>query len=196
MKGLKITALIEFAFANTFKCCSDGNSSPPGQTWAKSQPQQQIPVLLLRIQIPRRSNVGQSLMYRRHLAWLRKKLTSRFALLRRLAGSGLGRCSKNAANNHPWPGPFNSRVLCSCLVPQCSYIRLNDPAINDALRFVTGCLCPPPTDNFPILAGIQSTGLRCNGAALPLAHRSMEPSHLFQSGLTPSNRHAHALCLV
>jgi len=34
--------------------------------------------------------LDRSLMYRRHLELLRKKLTSRVALLRRLAGSGWG----------------------------------------------------------------------------------------------------------
>ena len=33
----------------------------------------------------------------------------------------LGCWSNNVANNHPSPGPFDCRVLRSCLVPQCSY---------------------------------------------------------------------------
>jgi len=33
----------------------------------------------------------------------------------------LGCWSNNVANNHPSPGPFNCRVLRSCLVPQCSH---------------------------------------------------------------------------
>ena len=48
---------------------------------------------------------------------------------------------------------------------------LINPAINDALRIVTGCLRPTPEDNLPILAGIQPAELRRNGAAL------MEPGH-------------------
>ena len=57
----------------------------------KSQPQQQNPVLLLRTQILYLGvTLDRSLTYRRHLESLCKKLTSRGALLRRLAGSGWG----------------------------------------------------------------------------------------------------------
>ena len=43
----------------------------------------------------------------RYLESLRKKLTSRVALLRRLAGSSW---SNNSVNSYPSPGPFNCRV--------------------------------------------------------------------------------------
>jgi len=42
--------------------------------------------------------------------------------------------------------------------------RLIDPVINDAFRIVTGCLRSTPVDNLPILAGIEPTELRRNGA--------------------------------
>ena len=61
------------------------------------------------------------LTYCRHLESLCKKLTSRVALLRQLAGSGWG-WSNNSANSHPSPGFFNRRVLHPCLVLQCSYL--------------------------------------------------------------------------
>ena len=96
---------------------------------------------------------------------------------------GLGCWSSNAANSHLRPGAFNSRVLHSCLVPQCSRVP-HRPVINDALRTVTGCLRPTPTDNFPVLAGIQPPELRPNGDPLSLARRAMEPGHLLHSALT------------
>ena len=72
-----------------------------------------------------------------------------------------------------------------CLGLLCPYrsahTRLIDPAINDALRIVTGCLHPTPADNLPILAGIQPAELRCNGATLSLGRRAIEPGHLQQS---------------
>jgi len=75
-----------------------------------------------------------------------------------------------------------------------AHTRLIDPAINDALRIVTGCLRTTPADNLPILAGIQPAELRRNGATLSLARRVMEPGHLLHSALTrPSN--ANARCL-
>ena len=72
--------------------------------------------------------------------------------------------------------------------------RLIDPAINNALRIVTGCLRPTPPDNLSILAGIQPAELLCNGATLSLARRAMEPRHLLHAALTcpPS---ANARCL-
>jgi len=64
--------------------------------------------------------LDRSLTYRRHLESLRKKTTSCRAPE---AACWLWlRCwSNNAANSHPSPGPFDCRVLRSCLVPQCSY---------------------------------------------------------------------------
>ena len=62
--------------------------------------------------------LDRTLTYRRHLESLRKELTSRVALLRPHAGSGWG---AGATNNHLSPGPFNGRVLRTCLVPQCSH---------------------------------------------------------------------------
>jgi len=80
----------------------------------------------------------------------------------------LGCWSNNFENSHPSPGGLNVRVLCSCLVPQCSYPFYRH-RLNDALRIVFGCLHPTPADNLPILAGIQPVELRRNGITLSLA---------------------------
>jgi len=75
-----------------------------------------------------------------------------------------------------------------------AHTRLIDPSINDALRIVTGCLCPTPADNLPILAGIQPAELRRRGATLSLGRRAMEPGHLLHSALTrPSGAAAQRL---
>ena len=106
----------------------------------------------------------------------------------RLAGSGMG-----ADQGHGNPsgylsvGAFNRRELRSCLVPQCSHPPYW-PAINDALRNVTGRLRPTSADNLPILAGIQTcwtssqwshtvSSTPCHGAWTPAplnAHPSIE----------------------
>jgi len=65
-----------------------------------------------------------------------------------------------------------------------AHTRLIDPAINDAVRIVTGCFRPTPADNLPTLSGIQPAELRRNGAPLSLARRAMEPGHLLHSALT------------
>jgi len=75
-----------------------------------------------------------------------------------------------------------------------SHTRLIDPAINDALRIVTGCLRPTPADNLPTLAGMQPAELRRIGATLSLARRAREPGHLLHLELTrPSSANARRL---
>ena len=75
-----------------------------------------------------------------------------------------------------------------------AHTRLIDPAINDDLRIVTGCLCPAPVDNVLIFADIQPAELRCSGVTLSLARRAMEPGRLLHSVLTsPSSANAQRL---
>jgi len=127
--------------------------------------------------------LDRSLTCRRQLESLRKKLTSRVALLRRIAGSGWG------------AGATTSRIATLALVHStaeyCAPVwfckvnpRLIDPTINATLLTVTGCLRPIPADNRPILAGIQPPELRRNGATLSLACRAMELGHLLHWALT------------
>ena len=74
-----------------------------------------------------------------------------------------------------------------CCAPvwcRSAHTRLIHPAINDALRIVTGCQRPTPSDKLPIIAGIQPAELRRSEAALSLARRAMEPGHLLHSALT------------
>jgi len=68
--------------------------------------------------------------------------------------------------------------FCTPVWCRSAHTRLIDPAINDALRIVTGFLRPTPADNLPILAGIQPAELRRNGVTLSLARPAMEPGHL------------------
>ena len=54
-----------------------------------------------------------------------------------------------------------------------------DSILNDALRIVTGCLRPTPTEDLPVLAGIQPAELRRLGATLSLANCAMHnPNHV------------------
>ena len=121
--------------------------------------------------------MDRSLTHLRHLESLRKKLTSRVALLRRLPGSGWGTGATTLR--------FATLALVHSTAEYCgpvwcpgAHTRLIDPTINYALRIVTGCLRPTPVDNLPILTGIQPAELRRNGATLFLGRRAMEPGHL------------------
>ena len=60
-----------------------------------------------------------------------------------------------------------------------------DSILNDALRIVTGCLSPTPTDDLPVLSGIQPAELRRQGATLSSAKRSsLNPGHILHGQLT------------
>ena len=71
----------------------------------------------------------------------------------------------------------------------CSaHTRLIDSVLNDALRIVTGCLRPTPTDHLPVLSGTQPSKLRRMGATLSLAHRgSLDPDHILYGLLSGSS---------
>ena len=69
-----------------------------------------------------------------------------------------------------------------------AHTRLIDSVLNDALRIVTGCLRPTPTDHLPVLSGIQPAELRRMGATLSLAHReSLDPDHILYCLLSGSS---------
>ena len=60
--------------------------------------------------------------------------------------------------------------------------------LSDALRIVTGCLRPTPTDRLPILSCIQPAELRQLGATLSLAyHGSLDPDHILYGLLSGSS---------
>ena len=77
-----------------------------------------------------------------------------------------------------------------CVPVWCRSVRtgLIDNVLNDALRVVTGCLRPTPTDHLPILSGIHLAELRRLGAILSLAHcGSLDPDHILYSLLSGSS---------
>ena len=129
--------------------------------------------------------------HQRHLKSLRKKLKSRVALLKRLAGSGWGAGAKTL-RTATLALMHSTAEHCAPVWCRSAHTRLIEPAINDALRIVTGCLRPTPVDNLHTLAGIQSAELRCQGATtLSLTRRGMERGHLLHSAITcpPSRIH-------
>jgi len=137
--------------------------------------------------------LDRSLTYRRQLESLRKKLTSDVALLRRHAGSGWG-AGATILRTATLALVRSTAEHCVPVWCRSAHTRLINPAINDALQTVTGCLRPTSADNLPILASIQPAELRRIGATLSLARRAMEPGHLLHSALTrPSTAAARRL---
>ena len=77
---------------------------------------------------------------------------------------------------------------CAPVWCRSAHTRLIDNVLNDALRIVTGCLRPTPTDHIPVLSGIQPAELRRMGEALSLAHReSLDPDHILYGLLSGSS---------
>ena len=90
----------------------------------------------------------RSLTYRRHLELLRKKLTSRVELLKRLAGSGWS-AGTTALRTATLGLVHSTAEYCAPVWCRSAHTRLIDPAINNALRIVTGCLRPALAATFP-----------------------------------------------
>ena len=124
------------------------------------------------------------LMYRHYLEILRKKLSTRVSLLKRLAGSGRGAGAK-ILRTAALPLIYSTAVYCAPAWCRSAHTRLIDNVFDYALRIVTGCLHPTPTDNLLVLSSIQPAELRHQGGTLSLANRcSLEPGHILHGQLT------------
>ena len=129
----------------------------------------------------------RSLTFRHHLVALSRKLSSRVILLRRLVGSGWGAGAKTlriATLTLVYSAAeYFAPVWC-----RNTHTRLIDSVLNDALRMVTGCLRPTPTNHLPVLSGIHPAELRRLGATLFLAYRgSQDPNHILHGLLSGSS---------
>ena len=98
--------------------------------------------------------LDRSLTFRYYLVALRKKLSSRVTLLRRLVGSGWG-AGAETLRIATFFLVYSAAEYCAPVWCRSAHTRLIDSVLNDALRIVTGCLRPTPTDHLPVLSGIQ-----------------------------------------
>ena len=131
--------------------------------------------------------LDRSLTFRHHLVALRKKLSWRITLLRRLVGSGWGAGAKTL-RIATLSLVYSTAEYCAPVWCRSAHTRLIDSVLNDALRKVTGCLRPTPTDHLPMLSGIQPAELRRLGATLSLAYRgSLDPDHILYGLLSRSS---------
>ena len=127
--------------------------------------------------------LDRSLTFHHHLEALRKKLSTRVALLRRLAGSGWGAGAKTLRIS-ALSSVYSTAEYCAPVWCRSTHTGLIDSILNDALRIVTGCLRPTPTEDLPVLAGIQPAELRRLGATLSLANRAIhDPDHVLHGQL-------------
>ena len=106
--------------------------------------------------------------------------------MRRLAGSGWGAGAKTL-RTAALSLVYSTAEYCAPVWCRSAHTRLIDSVLNDALRIVTGCLRPTPTDYLPVLAGIQPAELRRVGATLSLAYRgSPDSDHILYELLAGS----------
>ena len=103
--------------------------------------------------------LNRSLTFCRHRMALRKKLFSRVTLLRRLVGSGWSAGAKTI-RIATLSLVYSTAEYCAPVWCRSANTRLMDSVLNDALRIITGCLRPTPTDQLLILSGIQPAELR------------------------------------
>ena len=111
---------------------------------------------------------------------MRKKLTSRAALLKRLAGSSWG-AGASTLRTAALALVYSTAEYCAPAWCCCAHCHNIDTAIHGALRTVTGCLRPTPLDNLSVLAGIQPAEFRREEATLSLVRRALAPDHLLHS---------------
>ena len=115
---------------------------------------------------------------------------TRVTLLRRLAVSEWGAGPKTLQTAALFL-VYSTAEYCAPVWCRSAHTRLIDSVLNDALRIVTGCLRPTPTDYLPILAGIQPAELRRRGATLSLANRAtLNPDHILHEQLV-GKQNAH-----
>ena len=128
--------------------------------------------------------LDRALTYRHHLEALRKKLSTCVSLLMRLAGSRWGAGAKTLCTAAMFL-IYSTAEYCAPAWCRSAHTRLIDSVLDDALRIVTGCLRPIPTDNLSVLSGIQPAELRRQGAILYLANRSsLDPGLILHGQVT------------
>ena len=131
--------------------------------------------------------LDRSLTFCHHLVALCEKLFLRVTLLRRLVGSGWGAGAKTL-RTADLSLIYLTAEYCAPVWCRNAHTRLIDSVLNDALRIITGCLRPTPTNHLPVLSGVQPAELRRMGATLSLAHPgSLDPDHIFYGLLSGSS---------
>ena len=131
--------------------------------------------------------LDRSLTFHHHLVALCKKLSSRITLLRQLVGSGWGAGAKTL-RIATLSLVYSTAEYCAPVWCRSVHTHLVDSVFNNALRIVTRCLRPTPTDHLPILSVIQLAEFCRIGATLSLAHcESLDPNHILYGLLSGSS---------
>jgi hypothetical protein len=120
--------------------------------------------------------MDRSLTFRHHLESLKMKVSSRVALVRKLAGTTWG------AN----PVTLRTSVLALVFAPaeycapvwcRSSHAQLVDSELNDSVRIITGCLSSTPTALLYLFSHIAPPELRREALVLKAAWRAVSDNH-------------------
>ena len=95
------------------------------------------------------------------------------ALLKGLAGSEWGAGAKTL-RICAFSLVYSTTEYCAPVWYRSTHTRLINSILNDALRIVTGCMRPTPTEDSPVFAGIQPAELRRLRATLSLANHDSD----------------------
>ena len=133
--------------------------------------------------------LDSSLTFKDHILKLKNKISSRVALIKRLAGLSCG-CSLNVPRSSTSALLYAPAEYCSQARFQSAHTRKLDTQLNEAMRTISGCTRSTPTD---FLSGILPPTTRRNAACLELHRKSQIPDHLLHGTLHV--RHApYRLC--
>jgi len=121
--------------------------------------------------------LDRSLTFKDHILKLKNKVSSRIALIKRLAGLTWG-CSFSVLKTSTSALVYAPAEYCSQAWWQSAYTRELDTQLNEAMRTISGCIRSTPIDFLPFLSGILPPTTRRKAACLELHHKSQSPDHL------------------
>ena len=118
---------------------------------------------------------------------MRKKLSSRVTLLRQLVVLEWGADVKTL-RIATLSLAYSTAEYCAPVWCRSAHTGLINSVLNDALRIVTGCLPPTPTDHLLVFSAIQPAELCRLEATLSLVHRgSLDPDYILYGLLSGSS---------
>ena len=126
--------------------------------------------------------LDRSLSFSTHLHTLKKKVSSRVALIKRLAGVGWG-ASFKALTTSCLALAFAPAEYCAPMQCRSAHTKHIDVRSNESMRVITGCLRSTPSSFLPILSGITPSETRRSASYLKLYTKALNPKHLLHETL-------------
>jgi len=115
--------------------------------------------------------LDRNLTFKDHILKLKNKVSSRVALIKRLAGLTWG-WSFNVVRTSASALVYAPAEYCSQAWCQSAPTRTLDTQLNEAMRTISGCIRSTPTDFLASLSGILPPTTRRNVACLELHRKS------------------------